>query len=212
MDRLLVAALERPGRELLAEKERPPEDVLQVARRLGRERALTYKLLFVTGLRVGELRCIRWGDLDLSGDASKAGTILVAASVAKNKKKTALPIRPDMKADLVAWKKENPEAKETDPILVIAPKPVPVLREDLGAANPPIPYQDALGRYADMHSLRHSTATHLAVSGIAPRITQSLMRHSSIELTMGVYADAGFVDRAAAAAALPALASIYPVQ
>jgi integrase len=209
MDRLLVAALERPTSELMALEASPAEEKLQEARRMGRERALTYKLLFVTGLRVGELRRIRWGDMDLSGDANKAGTILVAANVAKNKKKTALPIRPDMKADLLAWKKENPEALETDPILAIAPKPVPVLREDLASANPPIPYQDALGRYADMHSLRHSTATHLAVSGIAPRITQSLMRHSSIELTMGVYADAGFVERAAAAAALPRVKSIY---
>jgi hypothetical protein len=39
----------------------------------------------------------------------------------------------------------------------------------------------------DFHSLRHSTGSWLARSGVAPHIVQKVMRHSTMELTFGTY-------------------------
>ncbi len=44
-----------------------------------------------------------------------------------------------------------------------------------------------LGRYADFHSLRHITGSLLAASGVHPKVAQSIMRHSDINLTMSRY-------------------------
>jgi hypothetical protein len=42
-------------------------------------------------------------------------------------------------------------------------------------------------RYADFHSLRHTTGSPLAASGVHPKIAQILMRHCDINLTMNRY-------------------------
>ena len=61
-----------------------------------------------------------------------------------------------------------------------------MLRTDLRAAG--IDYIDGAGRYADFHALRHSTGSLLAASGVHPKVAQSIMRHSDINLTMSTYA------------------------
>ena len=60
-----------------------------------------------------------------------------------------------------------------------------MLQADLADAG--IPYVDDAGRYADFHSLRHSTGSLLAASGAHPKVVQSIMRHSDINLTMSLY-------------------------
>jgi integrase len=64
---------------------------------------------------------------------------------------------------------------------------------------------DERGRTACTHSLRHSHATLLSQAGVAPRIAQASMRHSSIDLTMCVYTDPKLLDVARALDALPEL-------
>ena len=59
--------------------------------------------------------------------------------------------------------------------------------------------------YADFHSLRKCTATLLALGGVHPKIAQQFLRHSTIELTMGVYTDARLMPLADAVKALPIL-------
>jgi hypothetical protein len=60
-----------------------------------------------------------------------------------------------------------------------------MLKKDLARAG--IEYVDAAGRYADFHSLRHATGSLLAASGVQPKVAQSIMRHSDINLTMSRY-------------------------
>jgi hypothetical protein len=50
-----------------------------------------------------------------------------------------------------------------------------------------VPYVDDAGRYADFHSLRHTTGSLLAASGVHPKVAQAIMRHSNIDLTMSRY-------------------------
>ena len=60
-----------------------------------------------------------------------------------------------------------------------------MLKTDLAAAG--VEYQDDVGRYADFHSLRHCSGSLLAASGVHPKVAQSILRHSDINLTMSLY-------------------------
>jgi integrase len=79
-----------------------------------------------------------------------------------------------------------------------------MLRIDLEAAG--IPYVDEGPDgllYADFHSLRHSFLTLLARSGVHPKLSQALARHSTIMLTLDRYSHVQLLDEAAALEALP---------
>ncbi len=80
---------------------------------------------------------------------------------------------------------------------------VRMLRDDLEAAG--IDYQDAAGKFCDFHSLRHTTGSMLAAAGVSPKVAQSIMRHSTIELTLGRYSHIYKGQETDAIAALPDL-------
>ena len=89
-------------------------------------------------------------------------------------------------------------------LLNVPEKTAEMLRADLTAAG--IEYQDAAGRFADFHSLRHTAGTLLASSGVHPKVAQSLMRHSDINLTMSLYTHTMRGQESEAVAMLPDLA------
>ena len=78
-----------------------------------------------------------------------------------------------------------------------------MLKADLADAG--IPYIDDAGLYADFHSLRHSMGSLLAASGVHPKVAQSLMRHSDINLTMSKYTHIFRGQESEAVAKLPDL-------
>lgn len=65
--------------------------------RLGRERALIYKTLVLTGLRRGELASLTLGDLDLDGAVPYAA---LNARHEKNRQGSEIPLRDDLADDL----------------------------------------------------------------------------------------------------------------
>jgi hypothetical protein len=75
------------------------------------------------------------------------------------------------------------------------------VKADLADAG--IPYVDDAGRYADFHSLRHTTGSLLAASGVHPKVAQSIMRHSDINLTMSRYSHVLRGQESEAIAGLP---------
>jgi hypothetical protein len=68
---------------------------------------------------------------------------------------------------------------------------------------PRIPLQDALGRKAVFHSLRHTFGTNLARGGVASRVAMALMRHSDRRLTDKIYTDENLLGTWAAFDSLP---------
>ena len=78
-----------------------------------------------------------------------------------------------------------------------------MIKADLADAG--IPYVDDAGRYADFHGLRHTTGSLLAATGTHPKVTQSIMRHSDINLTMTRYSHTLAGQEAKAVADLPDL-------
>ena len=208
----LVAAADR-GRTRL----RP--DVIARLERDGRERALLYAVLVTTGLRKGELAALTIGDVLLEG---LQPVIVLPGADAKNGQRATLPLRGDVAAELRTWIAEKAEAVCRQRVgvagVTVPPADVPlfyvpsalvkILNRDLAAAG--IPKRDDRGRTVDVHALRHTFATHLVAAGVAPRVAQAAMRHSSLELTMQLYTDPRLLDVAGALAALPALPTAGP--
>jgi hypothetical protein len=90
-------------------------------------------------------------------------------------------------------------------VFPIPSKPVDMLKADLAEAG--IPYVDETGLYADFHSLRHTTGSLLAASGVNPKVAQSIMRHSDINLTLSRYSHIFRGQESEAIAALPDFSS-----
>jgi len=93
-----------------------------------------------------------------------------------------LPVRPDTAAALqgfFAGKLPTAQAFK------VPERTANMLRRDLADAG--IAYVDSSGRYADFHSLRHTTGSLLAAEGTHPKVIQSIMRHGDINLTMSRY-------------------------
>lgn len=167
--------------------------------RLGWERALAYRTMALTGLRLGELGSIRVCDLDLDGPRP---TITLDARHAKNREAAVIPLRGDLAAELREWVASGPGAPE-GPLFHVSQSLLNVFNRDLAFAG--IAKRDVRGRTACIHSLRHTFATMMSRYGVAPRVAQAAMRHSTIDLTMQTYTDPRLLDVAAAVEALPLL-------
>jgi len=206
-----------------------PETVARLEA-LGRERALTYKALVLTGLRKGELASLTVGQVELAGPTPYAQ---LRAADEKNRQGNRIPLRPDLAADLRALLagrlaeaqaearrqgKPLPMSLPADEPLLNVPKAlVLILDRDLVAAGLArrvkdektgkvrIDKTDSRGWTIDVHALRHTFATLLNKRGVAPRTAQAAMRHSTLALTMNTYTDPKLLDVAGAMDALPAL-------
>ena len=163
----------------------------------GRVRAIVYALAAGTGLRRGELRRLRWCDVDL-----ERATVRVVASSAKSRREQSVPLRADLAEALKAFRPADAGTTDT----VVPPRCFPnakTVRADMDAAG--IEHEDAEGRKADFHALRHTFVSRLAAAGIHPREAQALARHSSVELTMQAYTDLRLLDLHGAVESTPDL-------
>ncbi len=148
----------------------------------GYERNLLYRFAAETGLRANEIRNLTVGSFDFN-----ALKVTVRAGYSKRRREDTLPLR----AELVAllrdfFRGKVPTAKAFGGCCKrLTDKTSDMIQADL--ADAAIPYVDEAGRYADFHSLRHTTGSLLAASGVHPKVAQSIMRHSDINLTMSRY-------------------------
>lgn len=148
-----------------------------------------YRLSLSLGLRMGEIRRLRWADLDLD-----AGQLHIRQGKTPAARRT-LQIAPVLVAGLrqhqafqelerqihgVQWNEEGYVwPSERGAIL-----PEQTLREHfkrvLEAAELP--------GHIRFHDLRHSAASFLLAQGEHPRVIMQIMGHSTIHITMNVYA------------------------
>lgn len=207
-----IDAAAQRARKMLAKR---PDRIADLER-TGRERALIYKTLVLTGLRKGELASLTLGKLDLNGPTAYA-TLDAAAD--KAGKGADMPLRADLADDLRRWLSDRADAARRDaialggPMLAGLPADAPlfdvpaglirILDRDLAAGG--IPKRDDRGRTVDVHAMRHTFGTHLNRGGVSPRTAQAAMRHSSLDLTMNTYTDPRLLDVVGALDALPAL-------
>jgi integrase len=213
---LLVALTVRKGERKGERYANVRPEVRQRLDLLGRERALIYKTLVLTGLRKAELASLTVGQILLD---SPVPCIALDAAAEKNREGNDIVLRADLADDLRQWRADmlsrlQEEAqRQGDPIpaRLLAETPlftVPagllrILNRDLRLAG--IPKRDERGRTLDVHALRTTFGTLLSAGGVAPRTAQAAMRHSDIRLTMGVYTDPKLLDVRGALDVLPAL-------
>lgn len=156
---------------------------------------LGYLLAADAGLRRNEANKLRWSDVQLE---TAEPMLVVRAQNAKNRREQAIPLHPELLAELV---KRKPSA--TSPASFVLPEGVPtmpMLRRDLEAAG--IAYFDETGQQADYHALRRTFATRMAKFGVGQRTRQELMRHRSASETEG-YTDASHLMLREAIGMLP---------
>jgi integrase len=223
--KLLAVARERPLLDALTVRRGPRKgeryanvspEVRDRLALLGRERALTYKTLVLTGLRKGELASLTAAHLHLDDDLPH---LTLDAADEKNREGSAIPLRDDLAADLRAWladklRRLQEEARQAGapiparlppdtPVFNVPAALVKILDRDLRLAG--IPKRDDRGRTLDVHALRTTFGTLLSKGGVAPRTAQAAMRHSDIDLTMNVYTDPRLLDVGGALDVLPSL-------
>ena len=167
------------------------------------ERVLLYAVAIQTGLRSSELRSLTRGRLFLDVDQP---FVTCKAGSTKNKKDARQYVSTDLAGELRAHiATKAPKA----PVFGMPPrfKVAAMLRADLAEArrawlkvakSDPEEYarreqSDFLaevnheGERLDFHALRHTCGAWLAMTGAHPKAVQSVMRHSTITLTMDTY-------------------------
>ncbi len=180
--------------QALIEAARKGTTVLELT---GPDRVVLYTVAVNTGLRASELASLKPESFDLD---SPVPAVRCLGAYTKNGKEAVLPLRPEVVRLLQDFLKGKSAGQPVwNPEFARQRRGGQIVRADLEAAG--IPYKDQLGRYADFHSLRHTFITNLAHSGVHPKTTQLLARHSTIDLTMNIYTHADLNELATAVAA-----------
>ncbi len=205
--------------------------VLQLGTKRGmcaESRILLYRLTIQTGLRSNELRSLKRGSFTF-GDRP---FVRVASASTKNSQVAYQYIDSGLAGDLERYlASKHPNAAAFT--LPSASRVVDMIRDDLQAgrqlwldevkANPQeysqrlesdfLEITNGVGQCFDFHSLRHTCGAWLAMRGVQPKVIQSVMRHSTITLTMDTYghliegAEAIAVASSAELTAIPILAT-----
>lgn len=142
------------------------------------ERRILYEVAFCTGLRANELRQLTVSHLD-----SKGATLRLDSAWTKNRKEGFQPLPRELAEHLA----ERVRGKEPhEPLLSVPSHPARDLDKDLKRAG--IPKRIAgLGK-VDFHACRVAYTTFVVEAGANVKEAQTLLRHSTPQLTLGLYA------------------------
>lgn len=167
----------------------------------GERRALMYRFAYETGIRAAELASLRVGSFDLDEGAPR---VTVSAASSKRRREDVLPLRPALAralAPLLKGRRAWEKAFEAPAYF----RPSRALKLDMAAAG--IPWEDDEGRVFDFHSFRVQFISALVKAGVDARTVQRLARHSTPNLTLGVYTKLGRDAERSAIERLPCLGS-----
>jgi len=172
---------ETRGREVRPRRAYDDSEFAALLSVAGKQR-IVYLTAALTGIRHGELKELRWGDLNLNGEKP---SVTVRESVSKNHKQACLPLHPALVDALKEFRPANVAAGD-----LVFKGLVPrskVFNGHLKAAK--IEKVDSQKRVVDFHSLRHTFCTNLHRAGVSQREAMELMRHNDPRLTATTYTD-----------------------
>lgn len=186
------------------------------------ERLLLYATAIYTGLRSFELRSV-----SRRGLALDSKTVVCDAEYTKN----GQTARQHIKADLADALRAHVATKlPRAPVFAMPDNSdvAPMVLDDLAAARAAWvkdaataderlkrEQSDFLARdnsdreYFDFHALRHTCGAWLAIAGVHPKTVQTIMRHSTITLTMDTYGHLFPGSEADAVERLPDLCAVH---
>ena len=153
----------------------------------GERRAWCYRVALETGFRAGEVRSLTPRSCRLHDTPPWIG---LEAAASKRRRADRQPIREAFAADLARWL-DDEILRDTLLFPFSKGRAAEMLKADLSLAE--IEYETPDG-VADFHALRHTFATRLVAAGAQAKSAQKLLRHSSITLTMDLYAHIGTED------------------
>ena len=130
-------------------------------------------------------------DSDLPGIDLRAGTT-------KNSEKGFIPLRGDL-VDIL--RRHVKGRRPGDPVFEIPADLIKRFHGDCKRGK--IARYDDRNQQVDLHSLRKSFGTFLALAGVPLTVTQRLMRHSDPKLTSNIYTDLRKLDLHGAVSAMP---------
>src|SRR5262249_23721603 len=149
----------------------------------GIDRAALYLVALNTGFRASELISLTPASFDLDDTRP---TVTIEAAYSKHRRRDVQLVSAAFAAQIRPWLASNPAGAPLGP----GPEPrrrAKIRRRDRRAAG--IPSPDDKGRVADFHALRKTYISGLVSAGFTPATAKELARHSTITLTMDVYAD-----------------------
>jgi integrase len=161
----------------------------------GSDRAMFYRVAAATGFRANELRSLTPESFDLG---SNWPAVTVKAADSKSRRDDHQPLPPALVPALRSWIAQKPPER---PLWGSLTKhTADMIRHDLDAAG--IAYRDDNDRVADFHSLRATYISLIVSGGASVKTAQTLARHSTPSLTIGIYARASVHDLAGAVESL----------
>ncbi|TWU37505.1 site-specific tyrosine recombinase XerC [Novipirellula aureliae] len=192
----------------------------------GIDRAVMYILSAWTGYRRGEISSLTLASFDLDGAPPR---VTVDARYSKRRKTDVQVLHPEVVNKLREWLSVRVPIHD----LFLFPltkgtcgtdrKTSKMMKRDLAVARNSwideagdddeererreatdyLKYESSSGLFADFHANRHTFITNLARAGVAPKLTQTLARHSDIRLTMNVYTHTDLAEKVDAVGKLP---------
>jgi integrase len=157
-----------------------------------------YVLAVGTGLRLGELTGLRWGDVDLDAGAVHVRRALVErvnGEITFAEPKTSQSRRKvDLPAFVIAALERHRvrlgALPHRDRLVFATPEGLPIRRSNLHRRS----YKPLLKRAGlpelSFHALRHTAATLALAAGVNPKIVQERLGHSTVALTLDTYSHA----------------------
>ena len=168
----------------------------------GPDRAILYALALGTGFRANELRTLTPERFSLE---SSTPTVTGRSCYTKNGKEAVQPLAPALADRLRPWLAYKAPGRSV--FEGMTQRTAEMLRVDLKNAG--VLYETDSG-VVDFHSLRGDFISYLVSSGASVKTCQTLARHSTPSLTIGIYAKASLHDINGAVENLPDLTAPAP--
>ncbi|MFH1740578.1 MAG: site-specific integrase [bacterium] len=172
-----------------------PEEIRRLLEVAPEHRRLLYEVALMSGLRAGELRSLTVEHLDV-----KRTGLLLDGEWTKNRKQGFQPVPRWLTGELKdfvdsgsaveLYRRDSRNRRRAileRPLLFVPRDPSYELEKDL--ANAGIAKHTAEGK-VDFHSLRTTFVSLIVEAGASAKEAQTLARHSTVDLTMNVYARA----------------------
>lgn len=177
-----------------------------------------FRFLLVTGCRKAEATTLRWDDVDFD-----RRSVTIRADVAKSGKSREVPIDDDMVEILLRIREGRQEATESrgqrqrtevseSSLVFLTKRGKPFgqgLLSQFYTHCRRAGIEDAHSRGSvDIHSLRGTFVSHAIDGGASPKAVQDVVGHSTLNLTMGIYAKSSDQSKRSAVGSLPYVSSV----
>jgi integrase len=183
-----VSKTRLPRRGLQPEKTiLSPEQLSSLLAKLPEPSRSLVWLLTLTGLRIGELLALRWQDVDLMAGFLRVSRTLYEGRFDEPKTRSSNRTVPLSAKGVEILASLRPEAPKLDDLIFCSKNGTPLCRRNLRNRQLDPMCEELRIPKIGWHSLRHSNATLLDAVGTPLGTVQSLLGHSSPEITRGTY-------------------------